>query len=209
MTTTRTLNGYPGEPAAQQARPPEAALVDPGRVVPLLDVRLPEIRALAARGEGLVVRALARDAQVVRETVGEHRGHLRREEDERRVCDVMGSVADCGRGGGAYTSGGPRGRGTQRLSRSRAPSRAMSCERFSAGRELCTANVWGALHEEQLDECPLDSEGHRALYSTRPPSASISSFDSMEDVPKRVRCPVPSRIHACTSSMPGHTGFCP
>lgn len=55
-------------------------------MVPLLDVRLPELRTFASGTEGLVPCAVACDAEVTGEKESENKRELRREEEGGRVC---------------------------------------------------------------------------------------------------------------------------
>lgn len=52
------------------------ALIDDGRYVPFLDVLLPKVRALAARGDCLVPCTLACDADITSEEEGDDRRNL-------------------------------------------------------------------------------------------------------------------------------------
>ena len=81
-----TLGDYAADGPAHEERELPAGRLDAGRVVPLLDVGLPPVCAFAAGLDGLLVCALARDADVAGEEEVDDGRDLAREEEERGVC---------------------------------------------------------------------------------------------------------------------------
>ena len=81
-----TFGNDPPDGTTHEYAPAPLDVLDLRRVVPFLDVRAPPVRALAAGLDGLVICALAGDADVARKEEVNNRGDLAGEEEESGVC---------------------------------------------------------------------------------------------------------------------------
>ena len=81
-----TFGNDPPNGTAHEHAPAPLDVLDLRRVVPFLDVRAPPVCAFAAGLDGLVICALAGDADVARKEEVDDRGDLTGEEEESGVC---------------------------------------------------------------------------------------------------------------------------
>ena len=87
LMDTLTFGHHAANRPAHERRERPTRRSNRGRLVPLLNVRLPELGAFAAGLDGLLPDALACDADIAGEEEVDYARDLAREEEERRICN--------------------------------------------------------------------------------------------------------------------------